>query len=110
MMVGHPGGKGDLMEATFVLQNLLGTGAMITVAGVLVNRWMNSVDRRAEKIAADLRTTVQEHREEMKDLSKDINDNLSGIYEQLRKANGRTSKIESGLEAVKAVCEERHQK
>ncbi len=109
------------MEVTFVLQNLLGTGAMITVAGALVNRWMNTVDRRAEKIkdelaasseklAAELRVVVTNHKDEIRDLAKDLDNNLSGIYEQLRIANGRTAKIEGGLIAVERVCAERHGK
>lgn len=109
------------MDATFIWQNLLGTGAMLTVAGVLVNRWMNTVDRRAEKIkddlkvsserlAADLRIVVTDQKNEIRDLTKDLNNNLSGIYEQLRIANGRTGKLEGGLIAVERVCAERHGK
>ncbi|MFZ2809444.1 MAG: hypothetical protein WAZ60_23925 [Desulfosalsimonadaceae bacterium] len=109
------------METTFVIQNLLGTGAMITAAGVLVNRWMNTVDQRAEKTKADLdaaatklaeslKEVITEHRDEIRILTKDLDDNLEGIYQQLRIANGRTAKIEGGLLAVERVCAERHGK
>jgi len=109
------------MESVFVLQNLLGTGAMITVSGFLVNRWMNTVDKRAEqtkadlkaaaeKLAGDLRVVVMDHKDEIKTLTKDLNDNLEGIYQQLRLANGRTAKIEGGLLVIEKVCAERHGK
>ena len=98
------------METTFVIQNLVGTGVMISVAGVLVNRWMSTVDKRAEKLADDLKVTVREHRDELRALKTDLNDNLEGIYQQLRIANGRTAKLEGGLMVVEKVCAERHMK
>ena len=109
------------MESAFVLQNLIGTGAMITIAGVLANRWMNTVDKRAEqtkqdlakaaeRLAVELSKSAVEHRDEVKMLTRDLNDNLEGIYQQLRIANGRTAKLEGGLLVIEKVCAERHGK
>ncbi len=109
------------MEATLIVSNVVANAALIGVAGFFTKRWMNRVDNTAiqtksdldeaaKTLAQNLKDTVKEHREEIKELSVDINGNLRGIYEQLRLANGRTAKLEGSIDSVKAVCAERHGK
>lgn len=92
---------------------------LVAIAGELTRRWMNGQEKKqeqnqlaikdaADRLADDLKGTVTEHRQEIKEAYAFLSENLKGIYEQLRIANGRTSKIEGGLDTIKAVCSERH--
>lgn len=109
------------METAFVVGSLAWNTGLVTVTGYLIRKWMdkqeqgteqNSADVKAtaKKLADDLKITVTEHRAEIKAASDEMNEGLKEIYNQLRIANGRTSKIEGGLETVKALCQERHSK
>lgn len=108
-----------MIESAVVISGVLGNLGVVSVAGVLFTRWMDRKDKEDEQIrrdlttaatqlAADLKATIAERRTEMHTLSEDMNNNLRAIYEQLKIANGRTGKLEGNLEAVKAVCAERH--
>lgn len=112
------------------LYTTLGTVAwntgLVVIAGELTRRWMNGQEKKQEdnrlavkdaanRLAADLKATVSEHRQEIKDAHAYLSDHLKGIYEQLRIANGRTTKNENSIVAVagivgkiEALCEEKH--
>ena len=92
---------------------------LVVIAGELTRRWMNRQEKDQEqnridtkdaagRLADDLKTSVAEHRAEIKESNAALSAHLKEIYEQLRVANGRTAKIEGGLETVKAVCKVRH--
>ena len=115
-----------MMETAFVIGSLAWNTGLVGITGFLVKRWMDKQEegvtqnRRdakdaAKELADDLKASVIEHKAEIKDTNREINENLKGIYDQLRIANGRTSKLESkietvtgNIETVKAVCRERH--
>ncbi len=98
---------------------------LVAIAGAFAKRWMNRVesDRKEAQLEAKqaTETTAKElkelndgHRQEMKEQAKEFTDDLTKhldkIYNQMRIANGRTSALESNLNAVKEVCKERHER
>jgi hypothetical protein len=107
-------------ESALLLSSIVSNGAFIGISAFFVKRWMDKVDASTEKIyrerkedaaslAKDLRDTAKEHQKEVVDTTVKIERHLDQIYNQLRIANGRTAKIEGGLQKVEAVCAERHQ-
>ena len=107
------------METAFVVGSLAWNTGLVSITGFLIKKWMDKQEagvvqnredtkESARNLADDLKDTVIEHRAELKASSDQLNDGLKEIYTQLRIANGRTAKLEGGLETVKAVCKERH--
>jgi hypothetical protein len=91
-------------ESALLLSSIVSNGAFIGISAFFVKRWMDKVDASTEKI-------YRERKEDAASLAKDLRDTAKEhqIYNQLRIANGRTAKIEGGLQKVEAVCAERHQ-
>jgi hypothetical protein len=107
------------METSILLSSVLSNGAFIGVSAYFVKRWMDKVDKNTDQIyldrktdakslADDLKFAANEHQKEIKTTADKIELHLDRIYEQLRIANGRTAKIEGGLNTVREVCAERH--
>jgi len=107
------------METAIVVGNIISNGAFIGATAFFVKRWMDRVDKNTEQIyidrkadaktlADDLRAATKEHQVEIKNTTEKLEGHLDRIYEQLRFANGRTAKIEGGLNTVREVCAERH--
>ena len=107
------------MEAALMASSILSNGAFIGVSAYFVKKWMDRKDAEADqaridvrdaakKLADDLKETVIEHKEEIKDTAHKLEGHLDRMYEQLKIANGRTAKIEGAVAVQRAICEERH--
>lgn len=107
------------METAFVVGSLAWNTGLVAITGYLIKKWMDRQEagvtqnredtkKAADTLATELKDTVIEHRIELRKSSDQLNEGLKEIYTQLRIANGRTSKLEGGLETIRAICRERH--
>lgn len=106
-------------ETAVIVTNILCTGSFVGVSAYFATKWMTKVDLNADRIerdrksdakalADDLKEITNEHRIELKSTTDKLEGHLNQIYDQIRIANGRTSKLEGGLNTIKEVCNEKH--
>jgi len=107
------------MEAALLASSVLSNGLFIGVSAYFVKKWMDKKDIESEQnriytrdaakaLADDLKETVVNHKNELKNTAERLEGHLDRIYEQLRSANGRTAKLEGNIITIKEVCAERH--
>ena len=110
-----------MQHMTAMVGGIISNGSFIAVTAYFVKKWMDktdanteqvTIDRRldAKKLADDLKEAVKEHHAEINTTAEKLEGHLDRIYDQLRIANGRTAKLEGGLNTIKEVCAERHGK
>ena len=87
------------MEATVLVGGIISQASMITVAGLMVKRWMDKVDRSLELT-----------QEALKNNAAALATQVESVHVELKLANGRTAKLEGKIDVQKAVCDERHDK
>lgn len=108
-------------ETVAMVGSILSNGVFIGTTAFFVKKWMDKTDKSTEQLAIDrrvdaqqlainLKEAVKEHQIEIKETTQNLEMHLGRIYEQLRLANGRTAKIEGGLNTVREVCAMRHGK
>jgi hypothetical protein len=108
-----------MVETAAIVSGILSNGIFIGTTAFFVKRWMDKVDKNTELISAERRTDAKEladdlkasvilHQVELKGTAEKLEGHLDRIYEQMRIANGRTAKIEGGLQTIREVCAERH--
>jgi hypothetical protein len=73
------------MMQDFVIGNMIWNAGLVSIAAFLIKRWMDRIE-----------ATAKENR-----------DKVDLIYQELKIANGRTSKIEARVLVQEARCEER---
>ena len=87
------------METAFIVGNIVSQGVLASVAGILVKRWMDRVEKGLDQT-----------REELRNNAALLATQVEGVHVELKLANGRTAKLEGRIEVQKAICEERHDK
>jgi hypothetical protein len=102
----------------------LNGGVVITslsITGYFLNKWIKdtaiAVKETADKLSMvteqhsrDLAQVTEKNREEVKNTTKGIVNSIDKLADQVRIANGRTGKIETGLAVQLALCQERTSK
>jgi hypothetical protein len=96
-----------MLDSAAIL-SIISNGVFVGTTAYFVKRWMDKTDAASAKTAADLQEAVKAHQRESQAIRCQFEEGLDKIYDQLRIANGRTSKIEGELMKVEAVCAERH--
>jgi cytochrome c556 len=108
-----------MIETSLIISTILSNGAFIGVTAFFAKRWMDKTDKNtdqiynyrkadAKTISDELKLVTREHQLDFKNTTDRLEANLNRIYDQIRIANGRTAKIEGGLETVRQVCAEKH--
>jgi len=87
------------METSFIVGNIVTQAGLVTVAGILVKRWMDRVEKG-----------LDDTREALKNNAALLTTQIEGVHVELKLANGRTAKLEGKIEVQRAICEERHEK
>jgi FtsZ-interacting cell division protein ZipA len=95
------------VETNFVVWNMIGNAGLVAIVGVLFRDWMIKKDKSDSDIKDELSNRVAEYRHDIKETCEKVDEGLGKIYEQMRIANGRTSKIESQVSVQAALCDER---
>jgi hypothetical protein len=88
--------KENAMDVTYLAGNIVTQAGLITVAGVLVKRWMDRVDRHLDKTQEALQSNATLLAEQ-----------VQAVHVELKFANGRTAKLEGKVAMQSAICDER---
>lgn len=87
------------VETVYLVGSVLSQAGVISVAGLMIKRWMDKVDSSLEKTQEELRNNAAA-----------LATQVEGVHVELKLANGRTAKLEGKIEVQRAICEERHDK
>ena len=80
--------KGDRqMETSFIIGNIVSQAGLVTIAGILVKRWMDKVDKG-----------LDDTREALKNNAILLTGQIEKVHVELKLANGRTAKLEGRIE------------
>jgi len=90
----------------------------LSITGYFLNKWIKdtaiAVKETADKLSIvteqhgrDLAQVTEKNREEVQATTRGIVNSIDRLADQVRIANGRTGKLETGLAVQLALCQER---
>jgi pyruvate/2-oxoacid:ferredoxin oxidoreductase beta subunit len=114
-----------MMPDNFVLGNMAWNAALVAVVAYFVRGWIKSTEKKtddnAQEVktvakelarvtadsAADIKSDLKEHRTENINSTDEIKRSIDKVFEQVREANGRTTKNELSIALQVQKCEDR---
>lgn len=95
------------METTFWVSNMVGNTVLVGVAGWLFKKWMTKQEATTADNAATVKADLKEHRDWDDKRCDEIVKSIDKLTEQVRTANGRTSKLETTIAVQIERCEQK---